>query len=71
MSGHAPDEAIENLRLERYADGHCSSKILRTVYYLFRPLTTLSVRKQIQRFHAGNWRTFSCEWKDVWSLSGS
>ncbi len=54
-----PDEVIDNLRLERYSDGHRSSRILRTLYYLFRPLTTLAMRRQIQRFHARNWRAFS------------
>jgi hypothetical protein len=53
-----PDEVIDNLRLERYADNRPSSNILRTAYYLLRPLTTLWMRKQIQRFHARNWRDF-------------
>ena len=51
-----PDEVIDNLRLERYAESRRSSKILQTLYYLLRPLTTRSMRKQIQRFHARNWR---------------
>jgi hypothetical protein len=54
-----PDEVIDNLRLERYVDSRESSRILRTAYYHLRPLTTLSVRKQIQRFHARNWRDFT------------
>jgi hypothetical protein len=51
-----PDEAIDNLRLERYVDSGASSRILRAAYYFLRPLTTLSTRKQIQRFHARKWR---------------
>jgi hypothetical protein len=54
-----PAEVIDNLRLERYADSRRSGEILRRIYYLFRPLTTLSIRKRIQRFHARNWRDFS------------
>jgi hypothetical protein len=58
-----PDEVIDNLRLERYADSRRSSKILQALYYLLRPLTTRSMRKQIQRFHARNWRDFDFpEW---------
>jgi hypothetical protein len=54
-----PDEVVDNLRLERYVDSRGSSRILRTAYYLLRPLTTLSMRKQIQRFHARKWRDFT------------
>jgi hypothetical protein len=54
-----PAEVIDNLRLERYAHGRWSSEILRRIYYLLRPLTTLSIRKRIQRFHAQNWRDSS------------
>jgi hypothetical protein len=54
-----PDEVINNLRLERYADSRRSSKTLQTLYYLLRPLTTRSIRKKIQRFHARNWRDFT------------
>ena len=54
-----PDEVIDNLRLERYADSRRSSRILRTAYYLLRPLTNLWIRKQIQRFHARKWRDFT------------
>ncbi len=55
-----PTEIIENLRLERYAStrriGNIFQRILRTFYYLLRPLTNLTVRKQIQKFQARNWR---------------
>jgi hypothetical protein len=54
-----PTEVIDNLRLERYADNRGSSAILRKIYYLFRPFTSLSIRKRIQRFHARNWQGFS------------
>jgi hypothetical protein len=55
-----PTEIVENLRLERYTStrqkestfGH----FLRRLYYRFRPGMTLSARKQIQKFHARNWR---------------
>ena len=51
-----PTEVIDNLRLERYVDSRRSNEILRKVYYLFRPLTSLSMRRQIQRFHARDWQ---------------
>ena len=54
-----PAEVIDNLRLERYVDTHRGSEILRRIYYHFRSLTTLSIRKRIQRFHARNWRDLS------------
>ena len=54
-----PTEIIDNLRLERYANtqGMKSSfeNFVRRLYYLLRPLTNLSVRKQVQKFHARNW----------------
>src|SRR6202041_69464 len=54
-----PTEVIDNLRLERYATSHSSSNLLRKIYYLFRPLTNLSVRKWIQRFNSRNWQDAS------------
>ena len=53
-----PTEIIDNLRLERYmksADTSSQSELLRRLYYSLRPLTTLPIRKQIQRFHARGW----------------
>jgi hypothetical protein len=54
-----PAEIVDNLRLERYPDsGSMESgyeKLQRKLYYLLRPLTNLTTRKQIQRFHARNW----------------
>ena len=50
-----PTEVIDNLRLERYATNHSRSDLLRRIYYLFRPLTNLSLRKRIQRFNARDW----------------
>ena len=55
-----PTEIIDNLRLERYADARnmesSFEKILRRLYYRLRPLTNLTVRKQIQKFRARNWK---------------
>ena len=55
-----PTEIIENLRSERYASsrrmGNIFQCLLRRLYYLLRPLTNLTVRKQIQKFQARNWR---------------
>lgn len=54
-----PTEIIDNLRLERYANnsGMESSlrEFFRKFYYLLRPLTNLTVRKQVQKFHARKW----------------
>ena len=48
-----PTEVIDNLRLERYVDSPGGlQKVLRRLYYVFRPLTTLSLRKKVQQFHA-------------------
>jgi hypothetical protein len=56
-----PTEVIDNLRLERYPHGGPSgyASLLKTIYYWFRPLTTQALRKQVQRFHARNWRKLS------------
>jgi hypothetical protein len=55
-----PTEIIDNLRLERYVNtrglGNSFQNVLRRLYYLLRPLTSLPVRKQVQKFHARNWR---------------
>jgi hypothetical protein len=54
-----PTEIINNLRLERYANmrekNGSFEDFFRKIYYHLRPLTNLSVRKQIQKFHARNW----------------
>jgi hypothetical protein len=54
-----PAEIIDNLRLERYPDsGSAESgyeKLQRKLYYLLRPLTSLNVRRRIQKFHTRNW----------------
>ena len=56
-----PSEIIDNLRLERYAHSRLSeyASVLKSIYYLLRPLTTLSMRKQVQRFHTRNWQKMS------------
>src|SRR6266404_1331039 len=55
-----PTEIIENLRLERYANGtgreSSFDNLLRRLYYLLRPLTNLEVRRQVQKFRARNWK---------------
>src|SRR5215469_9468777 len=53
-------EVIDNLRLERYreAEGQESgfSRLCKRWYYHLRPLTNQTVRRQIQKFHARNWK---------------
>jgi hypothetical protein len=55
-----PTESIDNLRMERYANirsrGSSFQSVLRRLYYLLRPFTNLPVRRQVQKFHASNWR---------------
>lgn len=53
-----PTEIVENLRLERYTksvDMASRKELLRRLYYCLRPLTTLPIRRKIQRFHARGW----------------
>jgi hypothetical protein len=55
-----PTEVIENLRLERYANGTSMASaldnLLRKLYYFLRPLTNLEVRRQVQKFRARHWK---------------
>jgi hypothetical protein len=56
-----PSQIVDNLRRERYAvNGHnnsiLSSKAVRKLYYCFRPLLPVSVRKHLQRLSLRNWR---------------
>jgi hypothetical protein len=58
-----PSEIVDNLRLERYANGEyagdraiLSSEAIRRVYYFFRPLLSVSVRKHFQRLALRNWQ---------------
>ena len=53
-----PDQVIDNLRLERYPDGQLSTfeRVLKEFYYCLRPLTTRSLRGQVQRFWARSGR---------------
>ncbi|MBZ5572755.1 MAG: hypothetical protein LAO09_12865 [Acidobacteriia bacterium] len=56
-----PTEVIDNLRLERYSYRGLSGyeRTLKTVYYWLRPFMNQYARKQVQRFHARNWRKLS------------
>ena len=52
-----PAEVIDNLRMERYLGSQRERiGILRRLYYYVRPLTNLSTRRRIQKFHARNWQ---------------
>jgi hypothetical protein len=57
-----PNQVIDNLRLERYAEDHnlngtqpLSKKILRNAYYSFRPLFPVSVRRHFQKAYLRGW----------------
>ncbi len=55
-----PTEIIDNLRLERYANSSVKEsslkQLFKKLYYHLRPLTNLTLRKQIQKFYALNWK---------------
>lgn len=53
-----PDEVINNFRFERYAPEVSGHEILKTVYYLVRPLTTRSTRQLLQRYHSRKWKEY-------------
>ena len=44
-----PDEAVKNLRLERYVARPRSELLLYTYYYLLRPMLPLAIRQRLQR----------------------
>jgi hypothetical protein len=57
-----PNQVIDNLRLERYAEDHnlngtqpLSKKILRDAYYSLRPLFPISVRRHFQKAYLRGW----------------
>jgi hypothetical protein len=56
----SPAEIVDNLRLEHYANNgrpeNGYEALQRKLYYLLRPFTNLTVRKQVQKFHSRNWR---------------
>jgi hypothetical protein len=55
-----PTEIIDNLRLERYANGlgkeNSLKQLFKKLYYHVRPFVNLTVRRQVQKFHARNWK---------------
>lgn len=57
----APDQVLDNLRLERYEAGRAAAKTLtskhsvRGLYYLARPGLPVSVRKHLQRLYFLGW----------------
>jgi len=53
-----PDEIIINLRRELYPSGQLTAwdKVLKRIYYWFRPLTSHSLRVRIKRLRAGDWQ---------------
>lgn len=50
-----PGQVIENLRFERYAAHTPTPSIVRSAYYLIRPLLPVPIRRHIQRFHLRSW----------------
>ena len=56
-------EVIDNLRLERYQNGEARESNLfrfcKKLYYHLRPFTNQMVRRQVQKFHARNWKKHS------------
>ena len=60
-----PDDVIDNLRLERYANRGSRGVLkrwersLKRIYYLIRPLMHDAVRKQVQRSRLMGWRNLA------------
>ncbi len=59
-----PNEVIDNLRLERYAQDHnlngnqpLPKKLLRNAYYSLRPLFPVSVRRHFQKVYLRGWES--------------
>ena len=55
-------QVVDNLRLELYSknsrhDESLLSSILKTIYYLFRPLLPEDVRRRLQKARLSNWKT--------------
>ncbi len=52
-----PCEVVSNLQRETYVEDwrSGSSSVVAKIYYFFRPLLPISVRKHIQKFHLRNW----------------
>jgi len=48
-----PDEVIDNLRLERYANGQWGARerFLKSLYYRLRPFTNLTIRKYLKQLY--------------------
>lgn len=53
-------EVVDNLRLERYTKGEAAEsnlfQLCKKLYYHLRPFTNQLVRRQVQKFHARNWK---------------
>jgi hypothetical protein len=57
-----PSEVIDNLRLELYASGWRDKfpmAALAAIYYFFRPMLPVKIRKHLQEFHFRGWRDFT------------
>src|ERR1039458_2105146 len=54
-----PDEAIDNLRLERYPGSSMSrmDRLIKAVYYQLRPVVSESIRIFVQGLRAARWET--------------
>jgi len=60
-----PGEVVQNLRLERYARPHAGAAkkllrgLIRSGYYLARPLMPVAVRKHLQKAHLQGWENIA------------
>ena len=59
-----PDEAVENLRRERYTahfreEGSVLNELIRKAYYLVRPLLGVPIRRHLQKMHLRGWENIS------------
>jgi len=50
-----PAQIVENLRCERYAAHTPKLSLIRSLYYVVRPLLPVPIRRHMQRFHLRGW----------------
>jgi len=61
LLGFNPSEVVENLRYERYrgCDANAKMSLLRSAYYLARPILGVAVRKHLQRIRLRGWQNIA------------
>src|SRR5262245_13419019 len=66
-----PGEVIENIRCERYMQSQAASpsNVIQKIYYTFRPLMPVGIRKHLQRLYLNRWRQIPFpHWPVDWTV---